>query len=867
MGRELRWRRETRQRAVRQVDAGSFVLLRRRIELAARPDEIAFRKQGALGTPIQLGRRAFVFQHASAKPATHRRRDSVQATTSAYNKDIAQVAARPSRLDTLRNLQASYFDLAFISAFISLTSGIFLIGFIRDVGGGDAWINFFAALPSAAGLLQIPGALWGRSFPSYKPFVRAGGLLWRGLHVPLIALPLLAGLSGDIRLVILAMCIGIGTACIQTVQPIYNDWLAEMVPSNSRGWFFGRRTVISTGASVTIGLLGGLFLDRMRSLEADMTGYAVLFAVGIVFAFLSFGSFLRMRDLPRANPIRVRANEALRAITSPVRDARFRRVLGFSVMFMLGQMFAGSLFVAFALESLNLTFTQIQITQIAVGIGVVLCAGMWGYFADRYGNKPVLAIIGVLLAITPAMWLFCEPGQTTRTMFILTPGHLFSGAVWSGVAVCQLNLYIATAPPAERPNYLGMALAVQSLAGAVAPMLGAATMTILRGSLPPELAYKWVFGIAMGLRLVSILFLLPVREEGSISIRGTLRQLFQLRPGGVQALRDLSRSGDVRGREGAIARVGSAQMGLGANELVKALADPSPRVRRRAASALAQLEDPNGARALIRHIEDHPEMVEEETLEALAKFRHPESVPVLLRFLQDPRSTLRRTSARSLGMLQDPRVVEPLMQVAGPDEDPDMRRSALQALRQLGDPKAEPIVRQALEDPNPSIRGIAAEVVGELGLRDCAPLIRRQILESPNQSPELAYALGAVGTLDDLPLMLSVASAAESDMARRRCLLGMARLLGVESSVYRLLMSEGIGRDELLMQMIRPAYRKSKRIRDAVEAYGSSQEDQALAILSRGGRRPWLAHLAALPVQESFLLAVTAFVKHVEPEA
>ena len=60
---------------------------------------------------------------------------------------------------------------------------------------------------------------------------------------------------------------------------------------------------------------------------------------------------------------------------------------------------------------------------------------------------------------------------------------------------------------------------------------------------------------------------------------------------------------------------------------------------------------------------------------------------------------------------------------------------------------------------------------------------------------EVAYALGAVGTVDDISLILQTAEKCVSIITRRRCLLGLARLLGVESEVYRLLLLDGMSRD------------------------------------------------------------------------
>src|SRR6185369_7392917 len=91
-------------------------------------------------------------------------------------------------------------------------------------------------------------------------------------------------------------------------------------------------------------------------------------------------------------------------------------------------------------------------------------------------------------------------------------------------------------------------------------------------------------------------------------------------------------------------------------------------------------------------------------------------------------------------------------------------------------------------------------------------------------SAEIAYALGAVGTEDDIPLILNEAARSVSVITRRRCLLGVARLLGVERESYRLMLAEGMVRDTMLQQMVRPLLKSKPRVRAAVERFGAGDE-------------------------------------------
>ncbi len=760
----------------------------------------------------------------------------------------------PSRLEVLRTLRAANLDVAFSTAFATLVTGAFLVGFVKYLGGGDIWIGIVTAVPAALGVMQIPGAVFARRFPSYKGFIAPGGALWRFMYVPVVLLPLLA-LANEIRLFILVACISIAAFSISLVNSTYNDWLAELIPSNSRGWYFSRRQAIATAVAAAVGLLGGFILDRFQAAKQPEVGYAVVYGLGVLCAALSMFFFMKMRNLERKNVARQSVREGLSTFAAPFRDKNFRRVLIFLSMFFLGQTFAGNLYAAYALESLKMPFVWFQVTAIMQATGTVASAGLWGFLSDKYGNKPCLILAGFGIALSPIGWAMTDPSNLTFSIIVLLVSHLLGGLFWCGVNLTQFNLLLSTANVEDRASYIGSGLAVQSLVSGLAPLLGAQLMAILRPEIGPEIAYKWVFISVFALRLLALFFLTPVKEEGSSMVQRTLRDLRKVTPRGVRAMRSLSRTSDAETRAAAIHSVGTHGLSLASDEIVKALGDPSPNVRRNAARALGRLGDDRLAESLIRHIQDHPDLIEEETVEALGEMRNPAAGPELSKLLRSPRSSLRRASAKALGRLGSHDAVEALRTVAAETGDPDLRRASLQALRVLGSTEASPEIADALVDPHPSVRIAAAEAVSELKLTDAAAQVRDALAYYEDEATsELVYALGSVGELSDLDTILAEAKKQRTPTARRRSLLGAACLLGLEDKVYRLMLAEGFERDTLLLEGLQTAMRANKRLRSAVDKYGSGQEVQALQTLAKAQPDKVTETFAQHQVEESFLI-------------
>ena len=175
------------------------------------------------------------------------------------------------------------------------------------------------------------------------------------------------------------------------------------------------------------------------------------------------------------------------------------------------------------------------------------------------------------------------------------------------------------------------------------------------------------------------------------------------------------------------------------------------------------------------------------------------------------------------------RAVGPLKDAAQENLDPDLRRAALQALRTLGVRDADEIFAEAIMDPAPSVRIAAAEGVSEFRIEAAIPQLRASLDRFPDEaSSEVAYSLGTVGSDSDVERILAVAQRCVSVITRRRCLLGVARLWGVEREVYRLFQLEGLSRDAALYELLRAAQRDNLDLAAALNLYSQGDEHAAL---------------------------------------
>ena len=97
--------------------------------------------------------------------------------------------------------------------------------------------------------------------------------------------------------------------------------------------------------------------------------------------------------------------------------------------------------------------------------------------------------------------------------------------------------------------------------------------------------------------------------------------------------------------------------------------------------------------------------------------------PNLVTLLADPEPRVRRRAALAIGRVGLPEGVAPLAGLLGSEADPEVRQMAAFALGLIGDASAAEPLTKALSDPAPLVRGRAAEALGQIGAKASATAI------------------------------------------------------------------------------------------------------------------------------------------------
>ena len=452
--------------------------------------------------------------------------------------------AKISKQALRRSLKASTWDGVLAIIFNSVTSGVLLTKFLLEVGASPLEIGLLSSIPMLLNLLQPLGAyIAERTTSRHNYCLQTFGpsrLIWLILALGI------AWVSGSNANPHLLVSLTLGIVCATNIlavlgSPAWVSWMAVLVPHRLRGRYFGFRNSAASLTNLLIVPLLGFAVSAWPS--GSTQGYGVVLFAGVLAGLVSLGFQFFMVDvnpqLPLAStPSRSGTTEgAGETQVLPVSEARvlkdtnFLKFLLYFGFWTFAVNLSAPFFNLYLLDNLGLDLGSATLyTSLTSGANLVMLV-LWGKLADRVGNRPLLLLMGVLVAATPLFWL--GTGTESVSLWVWLPLlHLLSGGTWAAVDLCSSNIQMELAPSEHPSTYFAIAAAVAGVSGALGTTMGGFLAQLEHlGGLPG------LFAISAGVRLIALLPLVFVQEQRSQPVIQVLRDLlfFKSRPA-VEAL-------------------------------------------------------------------------------------------------------------------------------------------------------------------------------------------------------------------------------------------------------------------------------------------------------------------------------------------
>lgn len=731
-----------------------------------------------------------------------------------------------NRLEILKALRISNWEAVFSTVHLTLTGGAFQTGYALMLGASNFWMGVLSSFPTFAGLIQIPSSYIVERRGERKWFTALFSGIGRILWLPILLLPFLAppGLKFPLFVILLL----ISSLSMSAPVPAFTSWMSDLVPPDYRGRYFGRRNMLAGITTMIVSLPAAWFLDLAvkRHLFSENIGFGALFGVAVLCGIVSFKCFTLQPEPPMA--LAEDQVPGIRGLVdfyrAPFEDPAFRRFLFFAGAMAAAQFFAAPFYVVYALKTLKLNYVWIQVYATLASLSSLLSMPLWGHLADKFGNRPLLAIGVCGTGLLPLLWVISRPEHMAFTVVILVVNHMLGGLFWAGVNLSQFNLLIGTTPMERKSVYIGAMSAVTGVMGGLSPILGGALLTSLNGVEIHPLGwimnnYQIVFLINGLMRYAALFTLRRVRTEGDTTAREVLSQLGTARVGGWVQMRRLQRAPDEASRRQAMQALRSGRTALAVEELIAALDDPSLHVREEAAETLGDIGDPRAVDSLIEHLDDPGSSIVDEAAEALGRIGDDRAVGPLIKLLHDGEKPDRLAAARALGRIGSPEGVHMLAEVlsdASGRYSPEVREVCAWALGAIGDPKAVTALLPMVKNESRDFRLVAVRALGDIGEASAAPAILELVNSEADPAiiAHAAVALALIGTQEAVSPLLASLDRVESAVAQRQVLNAVGNLIGEGESLYPMLALEPFAREEAV----------SKLLKDMARSEGSSRE-------------------------------------------
>jgi MFS family permease len=285
--------------------------------------------------------------------------------------------------------------------------------------------------------------------------------------------------------------------------PPWSSLIADIVPAKTRGRTFARLSQIPTLVSLVGQLAVGAGLGMaVGNAETDAV-YAVAFALAAT-ARLASAYVLNQIAEPALPPAREPPFSFWQFISR--RESNFRRFVIFTACLHGGANVAAPYFLPYALYDLSWEPWRWVVLGAVGALASVASLSHWGKLADRLGNKRVLALASVSIAVIPPLgWL------STRDYVLLVLINALGSVLWAGFNLASFNYIIEAVTPARRARcvaYFNVTVGIGVLGGS---LVGAGLLSLAQHvvSGPSFLA---VLVVSSALRLTACVLLAGFRE-------------------------------------------------------------------------------------------------------------------------------------------------------------------------------------------------------------------------------------------------------------------------------------------------------------------------------------------------------------------
>jgi MFS family permease len=366
-------------------------------------------------------------------------------------------------------------------------------------------IGLLASVPNftmAAAQFAAPGL--SERVGSRKGFILPMAVMHALMWLPILLIPYLFQ-THQVWWLIAFMTLS--TAFDSASNPVWGSMMADLVPAEMRGRFFGGRNRIT-------GFISGVFTYVAGGILQLLTGntnlaFTIIFTGAIASRLISF-YFLSQMYEPLSPATEKRGHDGMLKIARGLFSTNIGTFIIFCALINFTATIAGPFFSPYMLRDLHFSYIVYTIMNSAAGLATIGSMTWWGKRMDRAGSIKVLKITSLFVPFVPLGWAL------SHSLWWLIIMQLFSGFAWAGFQLSSGVFIFDAAPRQNSTRYIALYNSLIFLGVSVGSLTGG----IVAPLLPPFngsnlLSIFIVSGVA---RLAVALFFLPrIKEVRKVS--------------------------------------------------------------------------------------------------------------------------------------------------------------------------------------------------------------------------------------------------------------------------------------------------------------------------------------------------------------
>jgi MFS family permease len=419
-----------------------------------------------------------------------------------------------------RSLDASIRDGASYNVMVGLGE-LYLGACAVSLGAKDTWVALLTTIPLFLGSCAqtVTPVLIDRT-GKRRLWYMAGAIVQTLTWIPMITALFV---SKTVGFWLLLGGFVLYYVALQFSLPAWLSVMGDLVSPVTRGRYFGRRTAICILLQFISGTIAGLGLWIFKKNGLEPWGYATIFS-GAMLARWSSTYFLGRMVEPAYTP-REEETFTLFQFLRRLPQSNFAKFVMFVGCLTASAQVVGCLFPLYWLKTLNYPYWW-QYTACVNAVVVVQIPALlfWGRAADRYGNKKVLVVTSIAVALLPALWLI------STSIWLAVFLQMWSGFFWSGFNQSVQNFLLDAVTPPKRARcnaYLSLTTNTGLLLGGLSGALAINFVPADIGWIHFRYPFWTLLVISFVLRAGTVLFFLPrFREVRDVPKIGVVEMLY-----------------------------------------------------------------------------------------------------------------------------------------------------------------------------------------------------------------------------------------------------------------------------------------------------------------------------------------------------